>query len=309
MRIAVMGSGGIGGIIGARLSEAGADVSFIARGPHLAAMRDKGLSISSPFGDIVVSPVNASDDPAEIGPVDAVFFAVKTYDSEQAATAMRPLLSPSTRVVTIQNGIDSVATLSRYIPANQVIAGATYLSAFIGGPGEIVHSGATEVLVGCPRDRIVRALQQMSARAKGLELRPVEDIDGILWEKFVTLSAFSGATALTRAGIGRILADPEARTLIEQLRDESMAVAAASGHPMSTGFVDRVNTRWTVIAPDAKSSMAIDLERGKPIELAWLSGRMHELGISLGIPTPAHTAVYRALHLHARGPTDVKARK
>src|SRR3954453_19382596 len=143
MRIAVMGSGGIGGLIGARLSEVGANVSFIARGPHLAAMRDKGLSISSPFGDAALLAVKASDDPAEIGPVDAVFFAVKTYDSEQAAASMRPLLKPSTRVVTIQNGIDSVATLSRYIPPRQVIAGATYISAFISKPGEIVHSGAT----------------------------------------------------------------------------------------------------------------------------------------------------------------------
>jgi 2-dehydropantoate 2-reductase len=302
VRIAMMGSGGIGGCIGARLAEVGADVSFIARGAHLQAMRERGLSVASPLGNVVLPKVNASETAADIGPVDVVFFAVKTYDGEKAAASLRPLLKQSTRVVTLQNGIDSVETLGRHVPPHQVIAGATYISAYIGKPGEIVHAGGVpQVLVGGHRDPLIRSLEQIGVGAKGIGLRTVKDIDSVLWEKFVTLSAFSGGTALMRSGIGPILADREGRAFMEQLRDEGMSVAAAAGHPMSEGFVDRALALWTALPPELKSSMANDLDRGKPIEVAWLSGRMHELGIKLGVGTPAHTAVYRALHLHALG--------
>jgi len=302
MRIAMMGSGGIGGFIGARLVEAGADVSFIARGAHLQAMREKGLRVTSPLGDVVLPNVNATDTAAGIGPVDVVVFAVKTNDSEEAAASLGPLLMPGTRVITLQNGIDSVETLARHVPWDQVVGGATYISAYIDKPGEIVHvGGMPHVLIGGYRDPLIRALEQMGARAKGIGLRSVEDIDSVLWEKFVTLSAFSGGTALMRSGIGPIFADREGRAFIEQLRDEGISVATAAGHPMPVDFVDRVLERWTVLPPETKSSMANDLDRGKPIELASLSGRMHELGMGLGVATPGHTAVYRVLHLHAAG--------
>ena len=302
MRIAMMGSGGIGGLIGARLAEAGADVSFIARGAHLQAMRERGLTIASPQGDVVLSKVRASESAAEIGPVDVVIFAVKTYDGEKAAESLGPLMKRSTRVVTLQNGVDSVETLGRHVSPDQVIGGATYLSAFVARPGEIVHAGGMpQVLVGGYHDPLIRAFEEVGARAKGIGIRSIEDIDNVLWEKFVTLSAFSGGTALMRSGIGPILADSEARCFIEQLRDEGMSVAAAAGHPMPEDFIDRARERWTVLPPETKSSMANDLDRGKPIEVAWLSGRMHELGTKLGVTTPGHSAVYRALHLHARG--------
>lgn len=302
MRIAMVGAGGIGGYLGARLAEAGGDVSFIARGAHLQAMRRDGLRIQSDVGNVFLPIVSASDAPADIGPVDLAIFAVKLYDSEKAAAALGPLISRDTRVVTLQNGIDSVGTLGRYVPGDQVIGGATYISGFINKPGEIVHAGGLpQVLVGGHRDRLIQALQELCDRARGLDLKPVEDIDSVLWEKFVTLSAFAGGTSLMRSGIGPILEDSEARIFIEQLRDEGMAVAAAAGHPMTDGFVDRVMARWTALPPHGKSSMANDLERGKPIEVAWLSGRMHELGIKFGVPTPGHTAVFRALHLYAAG--------
>jgi 2-dehydropantoate 2-reductase len=265
-------------------------------------MREKRLTIASPLGDVVLPKVNASDSAEEIGPVDVVVFAVKTYDSDKAAASLGPLLKQTTRVVTLQNGIDSVAMLGCHVPPDQVIGGATYLSAFIAGPGEIVHAGGLpQVLVGGYDDPFVRAFEEIGARAKGIGLRSIKDIDNVLWEKFVTLSAFSGGTALMRSGIGPIYADSEARIFIEQLRDEGMSVAAAAGHPMPAGFVHRVHERWAVLPPETKSSMANDLDRGKPIEVAWLSGRMHELGVRLGVPTPGHTAVYRALHLHALG--------
>lgn len=302
MRIAMMGAGGIGGYIGARLAQAGGDVSFIARGAHLAAMLQTGLSIQSDLGSFVHAPVSASGAAVDIAPVDLVIFAVKLYDSEGAAASIAPLVGVNTRVVTLQNGIDSVEILCRHVQVERVIGGATYLSGFINKPGEVIHSGGLpHILVGGQHDPVIEQLKGLCDRAIGLELKPVADIDEVLWEKFVTLCAFSGGTSLMRSGIGPILADPEARIFIEQLRDEGMAVAAAAGHPMADGFPGRVETRWSAFPPHVKSSMANDLERGRPIEVAWLSGRMHQLGIELGVATPGHTAVFRALHLHALG--------
>ncbi|WP_292303622.1 ketopantoate reductase family protein [Mesorhizobium sp.] len=302
MRIAMMGAGAIGGYIGARLVEAGGDVSFVARGAHLQAMRQNGLRIKSPAGDVLLRDVSASDAPADIGPVDLVIFAVKLYDCETAAAALGPLIAGNTRVVTLQNGIDGIEILRRHVRGDKVIGGATYLSGFINKPGEVVHAGGlTDILVGGHRDPVIHELHALCDRAIGLQLKSVAEIDSVLWEKFVTLAAFSGATSLMRSGIGPILGDPEARIFVEQLRDEGMAVAAAAGHPMAEGFEDRVIKRWTAFPPHVKSSMANDLERGKPIEVVWLSGRIHELGMKFGLATPGHTAVFRALHLHAAG--------
>ena len=132
-------------------------------------------------------------------------------------------------------------------------------------------------------------------------METVEDIDQVLWTKFVMVSAFSGATSLMRASVGPILADPQARTFLEQLRDEGMAVASSFGRPMPDGYEEFAMSLWRKLPPETRSSMANDLARGKPMELSWLSGRMHELGNEVGVPTPAHTAVYRALHLYADG--------
>ena len=302
MRIAIVGAGGIGGYIGARLVEAGGDVSFIARGAHLQAMRDDGLHIESPLGNILLTVPSVSEAPADLGPVDLVIFVVKLYDGEKAASQLGPLVKPHTRVLSLQNGIDSLETLGRHVPRNQVIGGATYLSGYIRQPGVVVHAGGfPDVFVGGHQEPLIEELRALCDKARGIELKPVADIDSVLWEKFVLLAAFSGATSLLRAGIGAILKDREARIFVEQLLDEGMAVAAASGHPMADGFKDRIIARFTALSPEVRSSMANDLEYGKPIEVSWLSGRMHELGERLGVPTPAHTAVFRALHLYAAG--------
>lgn len=301
MRIAIMGSGGIGGYLGARLAEAGEEISFISRGAHLEAMRTRGLRVTSPFGDIDLPRVTATDTPAKIGLVDLVVFAVKAYDTEKAAEAILPLVGPNTRVVTLQNGIDSIDTLARFIQRAQIVGGATYLSGYLESPGHVVHAGATQVVMGGAADLVVEAFRAACERVHGIDAWTVQDIDTVLWEKFVTLSAFSGGTSLLRAGIGAIFADTEACIFIDQLRDEGMAVAAAAGHPMGCDFRERVITRWRILPPETRSSMANDLARGKPLELAWLSGRIHRLGIELGVPTPGHTAVYRALHLYANG--------
>jgi 2-dehydropantoate 2-reductase len=231
-----------------------------------------------------------------------VIFAVKLYDSETAASEMVPLVGPETKVVTLQNGIDSVATLAKYVPFPQIVPGATYLSASIKHPGLIMHAhGNSQTLLGGLNDPVVEALRDAGARVMGLDIQIVDDIDHVLWAKFITVSAFSGATSLMRCGIGPIFADPQSRVFLEQLRDEGMAVAAAAGYKMAEGYEEKVTSLWKSFPAATQSSMAIDLGKGKPIEIAWLSGRIHILGKELGVITPAHTAVYRALHLHAAG--------
>ncbi|TCL72601.1 2-dehydropantoate 2-reductase [Rhizobium sp. BK251] len=302
MRIAIMGSGAIGGYLGARLAGAGQDVTFIARGAHLEAMRRHGLQLESPRGNVSLPQVTATEMPSDVGHVDIVFFAVKLYDNEEAAAAIVPMVGPETRVVTLQNGIDSVETLARWVPPSQVVGGVAYISGYIKEPGVIVHAGgATQFYVGGHNDPVIGALQTACTRAGNIGLEAVEDIDQVLWTKFVTLCAFAGATSLMRSGIGPVLADPEARIFLGQLRDEGMAVAKAAGHPMRDGYEADARSRWQNLPPDTRSSMANDLLLGKRLELAWLSGRMHALGNELGVPTPAHTAVYRALHLYAKG--------
>jgi 2-dehydropantoate 2-reductase len=300
MRVVMVGAGGIGGYVGARLIEAGEDVTFIARGRHLAAMQANGLLVKSPLGDIHIASPKAVENSADVGEVDVVVFAVKAYDAELAVASMVPLMGPKTVVVTFQNGVDSLDLLSRALPKSQIVGGATYISAFIEAPGVIVHAGATRMVTGGKGNANVGKFIA-SCNKRGIEAEAIDDIESVLWEKFVILSAFSGATTLMRSGIGPILLDPDARHFIEQLRNEGAAVAAAAGHPMGLGFDERAMSRWTILPPDARSSMANDLAAGKPIELKWLSGRMHSLGESLGVPTPGHSAVFRALNLHAGG--------
>jgi 2-dehydropantoate 2-reductase len=308
MRVAIMGAGGIGGYFGARLANAGEEVSFIGRGAHLRAMQQDGLSIKSPLGDIHLTRVRATHSAADIGTVDVVVFAVKLYDIESAAAAISPIVGPRTRVITFQNGIDSMSILEQFFSKSQVVGGATYVSAYIDQPGHIVHLGSrTKSKVGGQGDPLVEKFEDACVNAGGLDIEIVEDINAALWAKFVTLSAFSGATSLMRSGVGPIMKDPESRIFVQQLLDEGMAVAAAAGHPMPAGFEAQVASIWGALPPHTKSSMANDLLRGKPIEVIWLSGRMHELGNRLGVPTPAHTAVFRALHLHAGGAREISA--
>ena len=191
-----MGSGGIGGYLGARLAQAGEDVIFIARGSHLEAMQQKGLRVESPLGEIVLRHVNATETPADVGFVDMVVFAVKAYDTESAAAAIVPLVGPATRVVTLQNGVDSVDAVARIVPRSQVLGGTTYLAALIERPGVIVHLGSvTRVIVGGRDDAMIEAWRSACVRTGGIDLETVEDIDQMLWTKFVTVSAFSAQQA------------------------------------------------------------------------------------------------------------------
>jgi 2-dehydropantoate 2-reductase len=303
LHVAIMGSGGVGGYVGARLMAAGEQVSFIARGAHLKAMQQEGLRIEGALHPTHLPAVRATDDPAQVGPVDLVVFAVKLWDSDAAAQAMLPMVGPHTRVLTLQNGIDSLELLARHVPREQLVAGVIYLSAVISRPGVIISPGGMHriVLDGCGGDATVAAFCAAFERADALDATATDAIDTAVWEKFIALASLSGATALLRARMGPILQNPETRALQRQLIEEAVAVGRAAGVPLRDGLVDEVMGKLAAMPASFRASMAEDLERGKPLELPWLSGRVHQLGQQLGVATPGHSVVYRALLLHAAG--------
>lgn len=306
MHIAIMGSGGVGGYVGGWLQRAGATVSFIARGRHLAALREQGLRIEHPEWPLHLPQVQATDSAAEVGPVDLVIFCVKLFDTEAAARAMLPLLGPQTRVLTLQNGIDSVALIRQQVGAQaRVLGGVIYVSAVIDRPGVIRSPGGLHKIVA-DRAQGDPTLAAWAAQAQGLpalEVALADAAESVIWEKFVALAALSGATALLRARMGAILANPVSRAFQRQLVDEAVAVARARGIALRDGLADEVMSRLAAMPLSFRASMAEDLERGHRLELPWLSGRVHALGQELGVATPAHAAVHAGLVLHAEGTT------
>jgi 2-dehydropantoate 2-reductase len=304
MRIAIMGSGGVGGYFGGRLAAAGQDVAFIARGDHLAALRQRCLAIRSALGDASLSPVRASDDPAAIGPVDLVIFTVKLYDTDEAAEAVRPLIGPDTGVVTFQNGITGPEVLAGKLGAKHVVGGVARISAVIAEPGVIRHTGTiAELLFGeldggsSPRvEALAAALEEA-----GVRHTVSDDIRRDIWEKMVFLSTFAGLTSLLRLPIGPIRSDPETRGLLRDGLAEAHAVARAAGVGLPEDLVDRTLAQIDRLPYEGKSSMLHDLERGGRLEVAWLSGTIARMGKDLGVATPTHALIATALKLHAEG--------
>lgn len=306
MRIAVMGAGGIGGYVGGRLAVSGADVTFIARGAHLEALQSHGLTIETPEGPIKLPKVRATSDPKAAGPVDLVLFTVKLADAEAAAAAIAPLMGPATRVLPLQNGIDSKAILERHVGPGRVAVGIIYLPARIERPGVIRYPGGPHVIMAdaLEDDPVMAELFAMSDAMVGLDVQPHAAPDAMVWGKFVDLVAFSGVTCLARSPIGRVRAHPETVDYLRTLLEENVAVARAEGFALPDDHVEQ-RLAFACALPDAiKSSMLMDLEAGKPLELPWLAGRICELGARHGIATPANRAVVAALAPFVHGRPD-----
>jgi 2-dehydropantoate 2-reductase len=302
MRIAAMAAGAVGGYFGARLAAAGHDVFFIARGAHRDAIAKSGLTIESLLGDLHLPKPNVTDDPAKVGPVDIVLFAVKLWDTEKAAEQARPLVGENTRVITLQNGVDSVERIAPILGIEQTIGGLASISASIVAPGVIKHtSQPAKMRFGHPDKRADDKLNAFvdASKAAKLDIALAADIQRELWEKFIFLTALAGSTASLRSSIGPIIADPELRGFFRTLMEEAFAVGKAKGVALDTAFLDE-QMRFVVnqIEPGRKASMAYDLERGKRLELDWLTGKVRALGRTLGIPTPASDAVYIVLKLY-----------
>jgi 2-dehydropantoate 2-reductase len=304
MRIAIMGSGGVGGYFGARLAAGGDEVTFLARGAHLAAMRERGLMVESPLGDIKLSRVRASDDPNAIGPVDLVMIAVKLWDTEQAARQIEPLARHGASVVSFQNGVQKDDVLRRVLGDAAVLGGVCYIGASIAGPGVIRHVGTMQRLVFGEYDghRSPRAETLLEAcRRAGIDAELSTDIKRAIWEKFVFLVAMSGATSSIRLPIGPIRQNPRTRALFLDLMREVVAVGRASGIALAEDFPEQRIAFLEGLPAEMTSSMHNDLERGNRLEVDWLSGAVVEIGKSVGVATPLNRAVRDILTLYADG--------
>lgn len=298
-----MGTGGVGGYFGGRLAAAGEDVHFIARGAHLDALRTTGLRVRSPKGDIDLPAVNATDDPATIGPVDIVLFTVKMYDVDDSAAAIRPLIGPETAVVTLQNGVEAVDMVARHVGREHVAGGVAYVAAVITEPGLIRHTALEGLIFGEVDGRVstrLAALRDACARAK-FEGVLSEHIETDLWSKFARLSVFSGMTSVTRSPIGVLRSDPDLLALLTSACKETIAVARARGVSLPDSVMDEILQMVHGLPPHAKASMLEDLERGKRLELPWLSGGVVRLGDESGVSTPIHRFIATVLKPHENG--------
>jgi 2-dehydropantoate 2-reductase len=304
MRIAAMAAGGVGGYFGARLAAAGHDVTFLARGAHLRAIRERGLRVESTLGDLEIPSPQVTDDPRDVGPVDIVLFAVKLWDTEHAGEMARPMIGKETRLLTLQNGIDSVERLQPLLGPEHVLGGVTYVATVIAEPG-VISQTSQFARIRCGRpdgasdpmlDMFITAGQQAA-----IDIARSDNIQVERWRKFVFLVTMSAATSATRLPIGRVVADDDVREFFLKLMCEVISVGRAQGVPLPESLEQEGFNFLKSAPPTMKASMAHDLERGNRMELDWLSGRVVELGRKLGVPTPANDAVYAVLKLHRMG--------
>jgi 2-dehydropantoate 2-reductase len=304
MRIAIMGSGGVGGYFGGRLAAAGATVTFIARGAQLHAIREHGLRIQSEMGDLaIVVPV--CEEPREAGPVDLVILAVKMWDTENAIKAIAPLMTEGTAVMSLQNGVTKDDALREAFGSECVVGALCYIGAAIAEPGVIQHTGKMQkIVVGEYGGRVserVTAFAELCRRA-AIDVDVSADIERAVWEKFVFLVGFSGATSVIRQPIGPIRGNPAARALLAALFAEAADVGRASGVKISADFAQNRLAFCDTLHPAFTSSMHGDLERGGRLETPWLHSVVSDLGSHAGIPTPASNFIRDALSLYVDGP-------
>lgn len=304
MKFAIMGAGGIGAYFGARLQADRHKVAFIARGPHLEAMRRDGLKVRSPLGDLDLARVAASEDPSAFGTVDVVLFCVKLWDVEAAAEAVRPILGPETAVVALQNGVSVGDTLERILGPQAVMGGVAKISAVIEQPGVIKHNGQFARMIFGERDgrRSDRAEAFLSAAlGADIEARVSEDIEVEIWKKFVFLAPLAGLQCFYRLPIGAVMEDPQKRARLAAMMAETAAVGRAKGIALPEDEAERVLAATAALPAHTKPSMLVDLERGRRLELPWLNGEVVRLGKELGVETPENAAVTEALMPYAMG--------
>jgi 2-dehydropantoate 2-reductase len=298
MRIAIYGTGGVGGYFGARLAAAGEDVVFIARGEHLAAIRAGGLKLESVMGDALILSAQASDSPAEIGPVDVILLCVKTWQVTDAANALKPMLGPDTFVVPLQNGVETPALLSNLLGARRVIGGLCGILSFVAGPGHIRHVGGSTFIkfgeLDNQRSERVERLRAAFDKA-GVKVDVPADIHVALWEKFSFIVPVGAVGAMTGATIGVVRSAPETRALLERCIGEVVDVGCARGVFLRGDLVARTMASIDALMPGATSSLQRDITAGRHSELDSWVGAVVRLGAEAGVPTPAHEFIYAAL--------------
>ncbi len=298
MKIAVVGAGGVGGYLGGLLARAGHEVALIARGDHLGALREHGLQVQSVHGDFHVKPIAATDRPADIGPVELTICTVKTYDLDNAAEAMRPLVGPSTAVLPLQNGVESAARLRQYYPAANILGGAVWIVAAVAAPGVIrQESRFRRVVIGELDGRLtprVRAIQAALLEA-GADAELTDVIERILWTKLAFIASFSGITSVTRAPAGPVMACAESRALFKRALEEVAAVAQAKGLGLDAKLVDDTLAFADRMDPTLTSSMQRDVAARRRLEYDAMNGAVVRGGRETGVSTPVHEFFWTCL--------------
>ncbi|ALL68347.1 2-dehydropantoate 2-reductase [Paraburkholderia caribensis MBA4] len=304
MKFAILGSGGVGGYFGARLAAAGSDVTFVARGRHLEAMRKNGLRVTSALGDVVIDNPKAVDDIRKVGDVDLVIVAVKLWDTESAAESLKSLAAQGAGIVSFQNGVHKDETMRKYLPEHAIIGGVCYIAAVISEPGVIAHSGTMQKLTfgeydgsNSPR---VQAFYEACTEA-GITAEISSNIRRLIWEKFVFLVGLSGTTASIRKPIGPIRENKRTRAFLLDVMSEVVEVGRAKGVDLPAEFAQDRLAFCDGIPATMTSSMHHDLERGNRMELPWLSGGVSDFGKDLGIATPKNDAIREILELYVAG--------
>jgi 2-dehydropantoate 2-reductase len=303
MRIAAMGAGGVGGYFGARLQQAGHDVAFFARGKHLQAIRSQGLSVESPHGSARLQ-VKVFENPAEAGVADVVLFAVKLWDTESAAAQIKPIVGPQTVVIPFQNGVESIERLRNVLPERAVMGGSAYIATHIKAPGVIEHTGQMARIQFGPVVETQRPAAEsflQACKAAGIQAEIPADIVKANWEKFVFLVGLSSATAVARAPIGVVRADPDLRWLFEQAMRETWSVGRKRGIALADNFVDERLKFADGLHADMRASLLHDLEAGGKLEAPWLCGAVARMAREAGIDAPVNRAVFAALKPFVNG--------
>jgi 2-dehydropantoate 2-reductase len=299
MRFAVVGSGGVGGYFGGRLAEAGHDVTFLARGGHLAAIRERGLRVESTEGDFIVAPARAADDAATVEPVDIVLLAVKTWQVKDAAARLLPMLRDDSAVLTLQNGVEAPDEVAAACGAFRVIPGVCRLMSYVAEPGLIRHAGVTPRVefgeIDGQRSKRVEALHAALDACKGVAATISADIKTALWDKFLFIAPFSAVGAVTRSPAGVWRQVPETRALLTAAMGEVVALARSRGVILPEGAIEKTLGFTDRLPEDATASMQRDLLDGKPSELEAQTGAIVRLAAQAGVPVPANAFLYAAL--------------
>ncbi len=307
MKIMIMGTGGMGGYYGALLARHGQDVTFIARGAHLQAIQKNGLQVKSPHGDFTISPAKASDDPAQVPSPDLILFCTKTYGTEEAVQAIKPIVGAGTTILSLQNGIDAAERIGKAAGMEHMLAGATWISSAVEAPGVIKQvSDFRRVVLGELDGRLTPRGQSVyeAFKATGIAVELSENILQVLWTKFVFIAAASSFGSLTRLPMGDFRAVPETRAAITGLMREVEAVARAHGVKLETDVVERALAFMDNAAPHIKASMQLDVEAGRRTEIESMIGVIGRKGRERGVPTPQADMIYSALL-----PVELKARR
>ena len=298
MRIVVFGTGGVGGYFGGRLARAGEDVTFVARGEHLRAIKTNGLRVDSTSGDFVVYPAKATDSVSEVGETELVVLGVKAWQVPDAARAIKPIVGPNTAVVPLQNGVDAVPQLVDELGAQHVIGGLCRIVSFVVGPGHIRHAGfAPSIIIGeidNRRTERIETIEQVFKHA-GLDTTIAADIQVALWTKFLFIASFSGVGAMADAPAGVLRSDPARRAQMLSAMEEIYALAHARGVKLPPDSVAKVMAAIDALPEDATSSMQRDIAAGKPSELESQNGSVVRMARESGVDVPTHMLIYETL--------------